>query len=92
MRYSPALPPSNLVDICSEEELDLPGVKDIANEDAARKQVGKIMGVVLKTANEVVIEGYRVQRQTEGGRNAADNWVETKRYTFTRLNPGVGSS
>lgn len=50
--------------------------------------VGTVMGQVLKTSNEVVIEGYRIQRQVEGGRNTSGNWMEGKTYTFSRLNSG----
>jgi hypothetical protein len=78
---------SNPTDNGSEEEVVIPGLRDISNEDSTKKQVGKIMGMVFKQANELDIEGYRIERQTDGGLNEAKNWVEVKRYTFSRLNP-----
>ncbi len=64
----------------------MPNLKDTGNDEAARKQLGKIMGQVLKTANEAVIEGYRVVRNSEWTRSPADNPMEVKHYTFSRLN------
>ena len=77
---------SNLVETCNEEELPIPRLKDSSNDEAARKLIGTIMSQTLKTGNEVVIEGYRIERQVQSANNVSGNWQESKTYTFTRLN------
>ena len=77
---------SNLVETCNEEELPIPRLKDSSNDEAARKLIGTIMSQTLKTGNEVVIEGYRIERQVQSANNASGNWQESKTYIFARLN------
>ncbi len=64
----------------------MPRSNDKSNDEAARKLIGTIMSQTLKTGNEVVIEGYRIQRHVESANNPSGNWQESKAYTFTRLN------
>jgi hypothetical protein len=81
---------SNLVEFAVEQGIPIPGCKDEANEDAAARAVGRIMGRLFGSQSEVQADDIIVRREeTSFERQDGNGFRMNKSYRFDQspLNP-----
>src|SRR5262249_21785272 len=61
-RLSEELSASDIRDLCDGTDIVLPGLKDSANDDAALKHAGILLGRCFKDANPLEIDGKKINR------------------------------
>jgi hypothetical protein len=76
----------HLVELCQTHDLDIPGAKDIG-EDQAKRQVGSIMRRAFKEAEAISVDGYAVNRGTHKYRKPSGDLDSTPDYTFSKNSP-----
>jgi hypothetical protein len=74
---------SELVELCQIHGLDIPGVTD-ADEDRAKRQVGMLMRRLFESSDEIIVDGYRVNRGRKEYRKPSGDADWTPNYTFTK--------
>ena len=75
---------SDIVDLCEEAAIEIPGLKS-ANEGAAKRMVGTLMKRAFGTPNTAVVDEFRVERFAETqARPDGGGSYEVKAYQFTQ--------
>ncbi len=84
-RLNQALSATQLVNLCIEREIAIPGLSDDkqTDADAGKKQLGTIMAKLLGQKSELTVEGFCVEKTEEMGRTEGGNDQTLKKYTFT---------
>jgi hypothetical protein len=80
---------SNIVELCEQESITIPGLRFEANEAASRQHIGRIMGALFKTGNELVIEEFRLVRTQTYAQTDAGNSQQQKSYMVRRLDAAL---
>ncbi len=87
-RLDQELSASAIAELCENEDVDLPGLRPPAEDDQARKQVGKLFArcfrEVTTSAGFLEIEGFRVVRTEHEERNLQRQTVTVRRYRILR--------
>ena len=84
------MPASRVAELCEEEDIDLPGLRGPADEEQARKHVGKLFARCFREATtdppSIEIEGYRVIRTERAKPDPIHRReVTTKYYRIVRI-------
>lgn len=81
-RLGEMLSASALAEVCAEETIELPGCKDITDEEARRQQVGRLLGKCFADAydNELLIDTVHVTRHEKPDPLRAPKAI--RRYQF----------
>ena len=81
-RLNQAITATNIVDICTENSLDIHGLKDQTDDDKAKKQIGRIMSNLFAAKDQITNEGYSVIKTEKSSTNDNGNYQTYKNYTF----------
>lgn len=83
-RLGQPLTATQLVDVCQQEQLDLPGSSErrASNLAAQRQTMGKIMGNLFGDTDTLHLEDYRVRRQAQPSVTASGNPQSLNAYVF----------
>lgn len=80
-----SLTATQLVNFCVEKEIEIPGLSEDkqGDVDAARKQMGTIMGKVFGAKNEIKVEDFKVTKVEETAHTDQGNPQQLKKYSFS---------
>lgn len=76
---------TNIVELCEQESIAIPGLRGDANQELGRQQVGRIMSQLFKDEDELVTEEFRVVRHKNYALTDAGNSKQQNSYEVTRL-------
>lgn len=76
---------TNLVELCEQESIGIPGLRHDATEETARQHIGRIMAPLFKSAHEVVVEEFRVVRAQGYAETENGHWAHHNSYQVSRL-------
>lgn len=84
---------SNIAEICTENGIEIPGIRPHSNADDEAKRIGILMKKCFGDSNTLEIDGFHVSREdgTRYDANSSQN-RPTKKYRFTRDSAAMGSA
>ena len=83
-RLGATLLAGNIVDICEEAGIEIPGLKSASSSDASRK-VGILMKRAFADANAILIDEFNVTRTREGRDRSSGGGYLTWTYQFCQV-------
>lgn len=81
-RLGVALIASELVDVCGQHGVEIPGKP--ADEERAKPQVGRLMKQLFREGDGVTVDGFTVTRGQKEYRKPSGDLDYTNAYTFTK--------
>lgn len=81
-RLGAALIASELVDVCGQHGVEIPGKP--ADEERAKPQVGRLMKQLFREGDGVTVDGFTVTRGQKEYRKPSGDLDFTNAYTFTK--------
>jgi hypothetical protein len=80
-RLGESLTASEIVEICQDHSLDIPGLASDALEEKAKMRVGAIMGKVFKQRDSIDCDGFQIRR-TEATQHSEERRREITMRTY----------
>lgn len=74
---------SEIVELCQNSGLEIPGAKG-ADDDQAKRQIGVLMKRVFNKGDEIKVDGYAVRRGQREYRKPSGDLDCTPEYTFIK--------
>ena len=81
---------STIVELCQNHDLDIPGLKNLTDDDQAKMRVGRVMSNLFRNTNSVQVEEFEVTRssRTEYSESRRKD-ITVKTYQFAPRAPRV---
>ena len=88
-RLNQTLSATQLVDLCIERDIPIPGLTDDkqGDADAGKKLLGGIMAKLFGERNEIQVEEFTIQREEAQGTTEQGNAQTLKKYRFAKATP-----
>jgi hypothetical protein len=83
-RLGESLTATAIVEICSMHDIAIPGSKDQADGDMAKRQVGSLLRRVFREAEEIEVDGFTIRRSQQAYRKPSGDGDTMRTYTFER--------
>ncbi len=83
-RLGESLNATGLAEICAMHDIEIPGLKEKADGDMAKRQVGSLLRRVFQEAEQVQVDGFDVRRVNQAYRKPSGDGDTMRTYTFER--------
>jgi len=72
--------------VCAEHGLEIPGLRNIADDKGAAKQAGLLLSRCFKSSDNVTLDEWTVQRtEIRKAREDGTGYFNVKSYTFNKV-------
>lgn len=78
---------SEVAELCGLHEIDIPGIKELNDDDKARRQVGMLMRRVFREGDRVEVDGFTVERSAQAYKKPSGDMDTMRGYTIKRCQP-----
>ncbi len=75
---------SAIGDTCENHGIDIPGLKDLTDEDQRKRKIGVLMGRVFRESEEQKLDGFTVSRSEIEQERTGGGTYQSKTYIFTK--------
>lgn len=79
---------STIVELCQNHGLDIPGLKNLTDDDQAKMRIGKVMSNIFRNTNPIQVEDFKVTRSSWSEYNESQRKdITVKTYQFAPRAP-----
>lgn len=75
---------TNLVELCVDKELEIPGSPDLSDEKQSRCKIGTLLRPLFKDTNQINVDGFEVERIVRTERDPKTRIKEENKYYIFR--------